>query len=113
MKDETRKLFGEVLEAIFQQMEEDQEECVLDEYEITINILQEGADILQSICPGLRIKAHRYSTTQRFELSISPQREEQVAGLGDIVGPTIPQGESEDSVTNIIRQIRTKLRTDR
>lgn len=111
MKDQAREIYSEVLEAIYKQMEDD-EECVLGEYDIIINILEEGAAILRTLTPGLRIKAHRYSTLPRFELTVGLQREEQEVGLGDIIGPTIPQGDSEDSVTNIIRQIRTKLKTN-
>lgn len=113
MKDQARDVYRELLEVIYTQMEDD-EECALGEYEIITNILQEGAAILRPLAPGLRIMVHKYSTLPRFDLTVMSQQEDpqEEEPLGEIIGPTIPQGESEDDVTNIIRQIRTKLKTN-
>lgn len=115
MKDQIRKVYKEVLEAIYESMEDD-EECVLDEHEIITNILEEGADILQDIAPGISIKTHKYTTVRRFELTATPydQTKEFPDGpleeerVGDPIGPQPPTSASDADVTNIIRSIRMK-----
>lgn len=115
MKEQARKVFKEVLEAIYLSMEED-EECRSGEYEIITNILNEGADIIQTIAPGMRIKTHNFTTVPLFKLTVEPYdqikefpdgqpEEEQV---GDPIGPTIPTGGSDADVNQLIRSIRMK-----
>lgn len=78
MKQEARKVYFEVLQALYESMEDDEECQDFGEYEIIMNILEEGAAGLRQLAPGLNIKTHQYTTVRHFELTVTPITETQL-----------------------------------
>lgn len=110
MKQEARKVYFEVLEALYESMEDD-EECHFGEYEIITNILEEGAVGLRQLAAGISIKTHNYTTVRQFDLTVTPitsqepdEQEEELPVKYDPTKPVVPT----EGGGPVIRSIRIR-----